>query len=752
MFLSVEFLPYLLKALLFMEEKQSLSMSTVTFLDVVGYVAAGLILLLGASVLSRRNQLSGVVFFLGFIAAERAAEGRLLSETSLFMGKGNMIYLIFTLVMRILLAILLLIPAGQLFSTKVKCKRKGKILAMLLLLFSLYAAEIVQIIWLYLPFEDVVSIFSTAAYKMLIAFVETAFLTMGVTWLLKHEGEEKATKKQFFLRPALLFGCAFALFALVTAFSGNKEQSVTEAAKKDVELYFVQADLLRGSGDMSQVIRTYELAAEHCLAWQTLAEGESYELPEKYSDDIVLRYLSSLDKSTDEMRKYVATSLDEADIELWCPVMLERYKKQGSKLSEEEEEHQTEILNLCIAEECFTASYPGLKEIQKEKKSLKKNLKPSETYEEQMVILQVMAALQKGTMGRDTAIATLTDEAEKEPDNMMLQLFAGYITAYTYNDNTSNERTTEAILRYEDLWLDAYGKDATEDELVALYGSVSTLLFEIQNYEECIPVLEKALELVPNQTDFQQQLSFCYSSLDETEKGYELAKEIYKQDPENVSALWSYCIGALKNEHEEEAIEAASAMADIVRKDLGDNEDGIDQVFFNCVSYIAFNDDPSWTDYTYRIYDGENTDEDVLELLEENEFLYNYVQALYYEKQVKQPEEALEYVEEALDMQEKSGRLWYLKGIILYDGGEFDEAIEALLRADELEPDDPTILFAMANTYDALEEYRTAYALCQRIQEKYANGVDHSNDKYGISYHVNPLADKLKWLLEQEED
>ena len=99
-------------------------------------------------------------------------------------------------------------------------------------------------------------------------------------------------------------------------------------------------------------------------------------------------------------------------------------------------------------------------------------------------------------------------------------------------------------------------------------------------------------------------------------------------------------------------------------------------------------------------------------------------------------------------MQEESGRLWYLNAMVHYDLGEFEEALACYQKADQLEPDDPSILFGLANAYDALEDYQTAYDYCLRALAHFPAGVDHSYDNYGVSWHAAALLNRLKPYVE----
>ncbi|MBQ1517730.1 MAG: tetratricopeptide repeat protein, partial [Clostridia bacterium] len=95
-------------------------------------------------------------------------------------------------------------------------------------------------------------------------------------------------------------------------------------------------------------------------------------------------------------------------------------------------------------------------------------------------------------------------------------------------------------------------------------------------------------------------------------------------------------------------------------------------------------------------------------------------------------------------------RLWYLNGMIYFDSKNYEKARDAYIQADKLIPNDPSTMFALANTYDALKEYQKAYDLCKQIQSLYPNGTEHLVDLYGVSGHVGGLMNSLRGYVKED--
>ena len=748
--LCVECLPYLLKSLMFLAKKGSLSIFAVQFCGVLGYIAAFAAVILGAKLITGKWRFSYALFFTALLASVRAADKLFLPNASFRHDLFGIFCLASDALARFLCAVFLVSVLRKLFSDKNRAQG-GVIGAFILCSLSLLSTEFTNIIWRILPL-DIASPMGTFAYKISACFISAGFLALAAKRLLKKQKEKKPKDISSGLTVSGLLAVVLLAFSAFVMKTDIIKQSAYECAANDVERCIARAEGVETIGDMDAALASYKEAGEHLAAWKTVAEGEVYNVPSQYCNDDILQYLSYINRDKDSIKTHVLTAFDETDADMWAPLMLHTYDNDENKPDADEKEHIKELLNICIANEIFIFPYPFKEDIEKDKEDIANALELSEKYDEALKTAEVFAEMQRGGWSASYAVTKLLDVAEEYPESIKLQLLAGYMGTENTWDNASHyARTSEALLRCRDLWLENYKDNSTEAEVLELNKNIASMLLKIKDYENAVPLLEDAYKTASDDGEVVQMLANCYSMTDNAEKGFELTKKLYSGDTDDISVIFSYFEGALKNGEQKEAAQALSKLADTVLKDPNDNADHRDEILFSAVLYFSLNDSSYWTDYTYRIYDDEDTDEEVLKVLEGNEFLYNYVRAVYWEKEKKDPEKALPYAKKALSAMENSGRLHYLNGMILYDSEKFKEALEEYKKADALEPDDPSILFALANTYDALEDYKTAYIYCDKALAHFPNGTDHGADRYGVSAHADNLRGRLRQYVEEAD-
>jgi len=749
-FIGIELLPYLLRCLVFASCQNTMSNALYMILGIAGWISAGLVLFLSAKQITDKNRIPQILAFLGLLAIERQAEGFLLPKINYTFAKETFIFGIISMAVKLVIALLMLIPLKDIYSPEDRQKQGGNFIALIFVLLALNAETILELVWLITFLGDNTSFISTCAYRTAGAFIEAYFLSLAVKRLLKKKkGAVVASKTG---KGSVIFAIVTAGIGLVLSFAVGIPDSVSDACAKDIETYLTQGLLFLSTGDMVASERAYMQAAEHCTAWKELAAQGSYTVPEKYKTDNALLYFSMINADADTLRNYLVTSYDESSIDMWAPLMLEKYK-QKEKLTIEEAEHKKELVAICIADEVFTNGYPTMKQIEKQSEEIK-TLIGSETesqYTKYLALASVLADFETSEINFSTGIQKLLDNAEQYPDDLSTQYIAALLGSSNVWDNAGHfDRTSEAIMRFHSIWTKEYGENASQEEFESIELSCANMLMNIRKQDKALQMLKSASERMPDSKEIKSLLANCYVELGDGENSYKLAKEMYETDPTDVTVLWLYSVGALKKGENEEAIKIAGELADVVRRDESDPELDGDVLLFTCAVYFALNDSRSYTDYTYRIYNGDETDPELLKKFQENDFLYNYVNAIYWEKQRNDPEKALPYAEKALKAQEKSGRLWYLNGMIYFDSKNYEKARDAYIQADKLIPNDASTMFALANTYDALKEYQKAYDLCKQIQTLYPNGTEHLVDLYGVSGHVGGLMSSLRGYVKED--
>ena len=737
-FLAIECLPYIVDSFLLLAKKSPLGVFTVSFIDILCYAAAFGLLVGASKLITGKAKTAPSLLIVGVIIASRSAASALTLAERGSVGGVRAILIGAALLIIAVTAAVIVKPLGSLFSQNGKCRQGGRLTSFLLIFAALLSPIIFDMLKVVFSYTVTISFISTFAYKLLIAAAEAALLTCAVNKLLKKQAATEQPASGAGVAAELIAGGALFAAAVVVTSITMITFSTAYAIVADVANYSLRGRIYMSGGDMTSAVNAFEQAGEHSSAWLAISGEGSYTTPEKYRGDPVLMYLEYINDSSENLRRYLVNSLNEEEIDLWCPLMLGKYAEKDN-LSEEEEAHRKEMLVLCIGSECFVNKYPTTEEIQKHSADITEALSANTEFEKDLFMAKVYAGAQKCSDSPNTLLDELMDASEQYPNDMSIQYAAAYIGSENRWDNASHyEKTAEAALRFRKLFSEKYGASDPE-KVLANDSSVAGMLVNVQKYDEAEKILEDLIGRGSDTKENMQLLSICYTELNENKKGDELSKKMYQTFPDDVTVIRTYFLSTLKGGETKEAIEAAGKLADIVKSDPKDG----DPLLFNCVSYLTVRDSEAWTDFQYDVYTKDSSDEPRREIAK-NEFLDEYCAAVFNDYMERDYDEALKHVDKALSFQENSGRLWYLKGLILYNQKKFEDAEKALLKADSLDPDDASTLYAIANNYDAMKRYEESYEYCERVVAKYPNGADHGEDWYGIAPHAQHLMSSLE--------
>ena len=742
-FLLLELVPYILRSLVMAATKTVMPVPVYMICGILGWCAAGGALIVMSRLITGISRLPYVLSFLGLIAVSRLSEAILLPHTNTAFVSETAVFYIAMLVIQLLADILMLAPLGRIFSVKGEVKQGGKLTAFLFVVIAMNLDTVMNILWTFTLAGVGASFVGACAYRAVGAFLEALFFSFAVMRLLKKQLAKGVSEKT---GGRLIFGAVTAACAFALAVYAAIPTGIMTIAAKDMQVYLTQGLLFLGTGDMVEADRAYRQASEHFSAWKAVASGGGYSVPAEFTDDEVLLYMSKLGESTDTIRKFLAVNYDESTADMYLPLMLSRYKA-ADDLSEDELAHRKECLSLCVANEIFTADYPTTEDIEKKSGDILAMIgsDPDKQYAHYKTLANVLAGFETTETSFSSGISELIELAGENPDDLSIQYMTATLGSANVWDGAGHlDGTSECIMRFRSIWFKEYGEDADSEQIEAIELMCANMLMNIKKYDAAEKQIQDALAGSPDSYELKQCLVNCYLELDKTDKCYELAKEMYAEKPDDVMTLWLYSVGALKNGSNEEAIKIAGELADVVENDEGEPELDGDALLFTCATYFALDDSERYTDYQYRIYDGEDTEPKLLEQFKKNDFFYNYVNAIYWTKQKYEPEKALPYAQKALSYQEKCGRLWYLNGMVHYSMKNYEEAAKAYEEANRLVPNDASTLFALASSYDALGRYEEALELCEEIDELYPNGIEHFIDLYGVSAHYGALYNALK--------
>ena len=241
-------------------------------------------------------------------------------------------------------------------------------------------------------------------------------------------------------------------------------------------------------------------------------------------------------------------------------------------------------------------------------------------------------------------------------------------------------------------------------------------------------------------------IAACSNKLNDNSGCLRLAKRVLAQNPENPQALFLESVSALKTGDLDLALEAAGLLS---LQTVEDSSQTLEQQLYTLVQYFVLSDNTSFTDYGYCIFN-QLSEEQKADLEEKYPVLLYYMQAVDACFNGKSIEGTREAAEKLLAIREDYIFAWYLQGASCYTGHEYEQALEYLLKAEDLSSQVPVILYAIANTYDGLKDYENAYLYSARVAQLVPE-QDHGSDVYGISYHNRNLLNALKNELGKEE-
>ena len=751
---SVNVLSYLLCSITFAITKTMLPQVVLYLFRIISYAAAGAVLWIGAKSNTGKNRIGEAVFLLGLIAAEHNVSPLFLDRLNPLELKQNVISAIAYIAAELVIAGLMLIPLKSLFSPKDKCRQGGKLKAFALMFPALLLPNILDIARTILQ-KDAPSFMQTFACKTAISFLMAGFMSLAVGQLLKKQDNEKPAGRSIMIAK-LAAGAVCLAGASAVPVVMDMSSPVSKRVTEDIAGYVLQGRIYLMQGNMTDSVIAFRQAGEHCTAWNSVVKGESYTVPEIYEDDIVLNYLSALSAETDSLIHDIVHNSSYDDLDMYAPIMLEKLS-ESDDVTAQMASLRREIVSVCTGREVFTNDYPTAETLSKKADQIQKAIDPqavSDSYSMPLMIADTFASAQSGKTSPDELVNIMLDLAENNTRDMACQYVAAMVGSDNVWDSAGHlDRTANAALRFISLWesegKSAAGADPGQNSLV--YRQICNMLLKVHHDDDAASLLAPIVQAYPEDSETAKLLLSCYLNEQESEKAFKLSQMINKTLPDDVDVLHDCCIGSLQHGDNTAAVEYADKLAQLSFKD-GKIDPICDTLLFNCVSYMSFNDSEAWTRFQYSIYSGEeSTDPEILAALNKNSFLHNYVQMMYYNMQERDYDKALETADSLIKQADSSAKLWYMKGIIHFNREEFAKSEEALLKANELQPNEGSTMYALANTYDALGKYKESYQLCKRVVALYPAGANHGEDWYGIVPHAESLMSRLSQYVKESD-
>lgn len=746
-FLCMEVLPYLIKSFLMLLRKDFLSSSAVALIDIFGFAAAISVLYILVLKKTQKKKIFSSAAFISMLFCESSISSSVAYKINFSFSDEVFPWLIVSAAVKLVFAGLMVLPLSKIVSSEENFHQKGLLLSSGLLLGMLLSETFAGYLMLVRPISENISFMRTFSVYLIKVLIQTFFVYLASCRLIRRQTKKEKSRGKILSFPAAAVIAVMTIGVWVLDLGNYRKISVCQMAIQDSEYYAAECETYFGYADMPAALVSAKKAALHIDAWKTVSGGGTIGVPDD-KNDVFLEYLYYLGKDTKDIQHKVITDAKVENMDMWAPLLIEKYR-EDENIKENEKNHLMELLQICISQEVFVREYPTREEITDADKDIQKALISSDDFDIRVKAVERMAAFEKGNCGIYDVIKAFNEAAEAIPDDMVIQYMSAYFGCTNRWDGANHyDDTAKSVLRFRELWKKEFGKTASDETLKKSELCTADMLISIQKYDNAAEVLEEYDRNKPNDPEVVKKLALCYSNSDDTEKAYQYNKKMFENKTADASTIHVYCISALKSQNYEDAVEAASVLADMVVKS-SDIPNECDTYLMQIAHYFVLNDSASWTDYQYSFF-GNNMDPELAEMIHKNEFLETYLNALYQTKVIKDNEAALEYTEKALKMQERSCNLNYIKGMILYQMNNYEESLKSLQRADELFPDDPSTLFLMATVYDALGEYQNAYNICLKLDTLYPNGTDHSDDWYGVSAHYTRLKERLEDELKEE--
>lgn len=779
LFISV--IPGLIESLIMLRKQTSLTSFSVLMIELVGmfiglvFLSLWLVTLRNGAKSMKRMVLAGTailwIYIIGSLSL-RLMDG--LSSFALF-NQINfywIYYIVYTLIVLIALTLMSIILYKTIttlvFGVRGRVLNHKKLLlsTILLLGVSLFLVPDLMVIFFSGEFFPLpISFVGTLTQWISIIALQGLFLKRLVKNILKaienndlSQENEKTLNTKFKKTLPALAGMIVVLLLGFDMVSGALYSSV-DAIEASIQDDMNQGAFYMAAGDIEMAMYMYDAAYDKTKAWLAVTGNmpEDANLLEqlyrKNPEDEQIEYLMA-------MKNFSVSQLELAILEdknnsTWYHLLLDAYKAQENNkenpvpLTEKQELIRNELLNSCIAMQTLVNNSIGLNDIEGKEKDIKEALEPYlefiDSYGSYKIINQISL---NGGMNT-TIMGQLLNYAEENPENLLAQYTAFEAgRSFLFDGAGHYERSSEAAIRFGDLYMEQLEKNKTSKKsAIAVNIEIAYGLMDLLDYNDAIIYIEEARALGA-EASVSLLAGRCYNALENYEKALEMSSLALEDDPSNIEALNLAMTSALKAGEITKSMTYAGKLLDLLFSLEGDAYLITDADLYIYVQYLTVWNPTQWTpEMKYKVYPDLNQEQ--MAILEENPMLDHYIQALYYTFSDKQYDLAWDHTKELLKTMENSAQIQYLAGTIHFNKKAFEKAVEYYKASLAIDDTAPTLWYALANAYDALEDYQQAYNASIKVNEliQYSN---HAVDIYGVHYHNNALLYKLTNELERE--
>lgn len=252
--------------------------------------------------------------------------------------------------------------------------------------------------------------------------------------------------------------------------------------------------------------------------------------------------------------------------------------------------------------------------------------------------------------------------------------------------------------------------------------TLSEIFERSRRYQEAIRMLEAMPDTSPLKRNAEIQVGFNYNALDQVEQAREHLGALVEKDPTD--------------------LEAVTALGNVLRVRKMFKE--ASEIYTKGIDTLESIEPQHWSLFYNRGITYERTDRwpqaeadfrQALELMPDHPLVLNYLGYSWVDKGMNY-DEALEMIEKAVELEPTDGYIIDSLGWVYYKLGRYEEAVEQLERAVDLKPGDPVINDHLGDAY---------WKVGRRLEARYqwAHARDSSPEPADLEKILKKLADGL---------
>lgn len=707
-----ELLPYLLCSVLVLVTRESVNWFLDGLSQVMGIISLLLIGNIGLKKLGIEKKEEREYIGLYFIA----------SQIGLLAMRIPVDNLLVEVIWNLLIGLLVVIMLIKGVKRRAKIGFKGLLSLIVLLVLGCIGRGVIEALVVfaeYLYVEHVVIKVIEIVLKGLVSgwVIEKAIKRPGIEYI------ESETKKELIKRSIL------AIVVIMVSTIGLAGQLPKQTVKnqvmgiieKRVQAYenYVQA------GRIDKAIEEAELALDYINAVKYVCEMDydSSQLnnAKRERRNIVVMYLMwNKDENYNALEDYL-----EEDFRLsMAKGLLSHYKdiRNGDYYSKGKIEKT--IVWRMIHERDFVNSTLSAEKIAKKSRVFEKKLSKYDALEDNVLVLRTISDIETQGKILDRDIDKILDVAERQPENINMQLLAIQLgSEYVTDDAVHYGRTMECMVRV----LEYVETEDLDIEKEQLQNWVITKLMDMAQFGEVIGFLESIEET----EDIILLKAYCYYKRDEIENCLETINQLEEGHAHRIYYNTLCEIEKNNKGNKELILENLEKLCNQLQAGDDEQKEQLDTMLYGLMEECH-------EENVYRTYD---------EL--ENSFLKDYLDAIGYTLESHKYEEAKVCIERVLQEEPSLVEAKYLAGMIEFELENFDTAKSYILEVVEKKPENLNAQWVLAEIYYLEKDYIKAYETCLVVKElRPYNCI--ALDRNNIAGFNNKRLEALEQELEKE--